>query len=123
MQRRWPSVEKARRLLGWEARVDLRDGLAETVAWLRDQEREAAVNSSRSKLNAQPRVSSSANIAAGSMQRSGGCAPVAVSAPRANRRTQAAAGAAVETTEPPRPKWGRVIARAVTSPRSSAARP
>jgi UDP-glucose 4-epimerase len=47
VQRRWPSVEKARRLLGWEARVDLRAGLAETVAWLRDQEREAAVNSSR----------------------------------------------------------------------------
>ncbi|MBV8220021.1 MAG: NAD(P)-dependent oxidoreductase, partial [Solirubrobacterales bacterium] len=47
VQRRWPSVEKARRLLGWEARVDLRDGLAETVAWLRDHEREAAVNSSR----------------------------------------------------------------------------
>ena len=37
VQRRWPSVEKARRLLGWEARVDLRDGLAQTVAWLRDQ--------------------------------------------------------------------------------------
>jgi nucleoside-diphosphate-sugar epimerase len=34
VQRRWPSVEKARRLLGWEARVDLRDGLAETAAWL-----------------------------------------------------------------------------------------
>ena len=38
VQRRWPSVEKARRLLGWEARVDLRDGLAATVAWLREQE-------------------------------------------------------------------------------------
>ncbi|HEU0023164.1 MAG TPA: NAD(P)-dependent oxidoreductase [Thermoleophilaceae bacterium] len=36
--RRWPSVEKARRLLGWEARVELRDGLAETVEWLREQE-------------------------------------------------------------------------------------
>jgi UDP-glucose 4-epimerase len=36
VQRRWPSVEKARRLLGWEATVDLRDGLAQTVAWLRD---------------------------------------------------------------------------------------
>jgi nucleoside-diphosphate-sugar epimerase len=36
VQRRWPSVEKARRLLGWEARVDLRDGLAATVEWLRD---------------------------------------------------------------------------------------
>ena len=35
--RRWPSVEKARRLLGWEARVELRDGIAETVRWLREQ--------------------------------------------------------------------------------------
>ena len=38
VQRRWPSVEKARELLGWEARVPLRDGLADTVAWLREQE-------------------------------------------------------------------------------------
>jgi len=37
VQRRWPSVQKARRLLGWEAQVDLADGLAATVAWLRDQ--------------------------------------------------------------------------------------
>jgi UDP-glucose 4-epimerase len=37
VQRRWPSVEKARRLLGWEARVPLREGIAETVAWLRDE--------------------------------------------------------------------------------------
>jgi len=35
VQRRWPSVEKARRLLGWEARVGLRDGIARTVEWLR----------------------------------------------------------------------------------------
>lgn len=35
VQRRWPSVEKARRMLGWKASVDLRQGLAETVAWLR----------------------------------------------------------------------------------------
>jgi UDP-glucose 4-epimerase len=34
VQRRWPSVEKARRVLGWEARVDLKDGLAETVEWI-----------------------------------------------------------------------------------------
>jgi len=26
VQRRWPSVQKARDLLGWEARVELRDG-------------------------------------------------------------------------------------------------
>ena len=35
VQRRWPSVEKARRLLGWEARVELEDGIAQTVEWLR----------------------------------------------------------------------------------------
>jgi nucleoside-diphosphate-sugar epimerase len=37
VQRRWPSVAKARRLLGWEARVRLEDGIAQTVRWLRDQ--------------------------------------------------------------------------------------
>ncbi len=37
VQRRWPSVEKARRLIGFEAAVDLRDGLAATVEWLRGQ--------------------------------------------------------------------------------------
>jgi nucleoside-diphosphate-sugar epimerase len=36
VQRRWPSVEKARRMLGWEAAVDLSSGLAETVRWLRE---------------------------------------------------------------------------------------
>jgi nucleoside-diphosphate-sugar epimerase len=35
VQRRWPSVEKARQLLGWEARVDIRDGVAQTTDWLR----------------------------------------------------------------------------------------
>ena len=34
VQRRWPSVEKARRLLGWEAQVDLHEGIARTVEWL-----------------------------------------------------------------------------------------
>jgi UDP-glucose 4-epimerase len=33
--RRWPSVEKARRLLGWEARIGLEEGVARTVEWLR----------------------------------------------------------------------------------------
>ena len=28
VQRRWPSVEKAERLLGWEARIGLREGIA-----------------------------------------------------------------------------------------------
>jgi UDP-glucose 4-epimerase len=34
--RRWPSVEKARDILGWEARISLEQGLADTVAWLRE---------------------------------------------------------------------------------------
>jgi nucleoside-diphosphate-sugar epimerase len=38
VQRRWPSVEKAKRLLGWEAQVDIREGIAATVGWLREQE-------------------------------------------------------------------------------------
>jgi nucleoside-diphosphate-sugar epimerase len=38
VQRRWPSVSKARDQLGWEARVDLHEGLSDTVAWLREQE-------------------------------------------------------------------------------------
>ena len=36
--RRWPSVEKARRLLGWEAKIGVREGIAQTVAWLREQD-------------------------------------------------------------------------------------
>src|SRR5918997_102528 len=38
VQRRWPSVEKARRLLGWTARIDVRDGIRATAEWLREQE-------------------------------------------------------------------------------------
>ncbi len=38
VQRRWPSVEKARRLLGWEATVPLDQGLADTVRWLRQSQ-------------------------------------------------------------------------------------
>jgi nucleoside-diphosphate-sugar epimerase len=33
--RRWPSVEKAKRLLGWEAQIGLEQGIADTVSWLR----------------------------------------------------------------------------------------
>jgi len=35
--RRWPSVEKARRMLGWEARIDVGEGIARTAEWLRGQ--------------------------------------------------------------------------------------
>jgi nucleoside-diphosphate-sugar epimerase len=38
VQRRVPSVEKARRLLGWEARIPLEQGIATTVRWLRERQ-------------------------------------------------------------------------------------
>jgi nucleoside-diphosphate-sugar epimerase len=38
VQRRWPSVEKAKRLVGWEAQIGVHEGIAQTAAWLRDQE-------------------------------------------------------------------------------------
>jgi nucleoside-diphosphate-sugar epimerase len=37
VQRRWPSVEKARQLLGWEAQIEVEDGIAATVRWLRER--------------------------------------------------------------------------------------
>jgi len=33
--RRWPSVDKARDVLGWEARIGVEDGIGMTVDWLR----------------------------------------------------------------------------------------
>ena len=33
--RRWPSVQKAKDLLGWEAQIELEDGIRQTVDWLR----------------------------------------------------------------------------------------
>jgi UDP-glucose 4-epimerase len=33
--RRWPSVEKAKRVLGWEAKIAVEEGIASTVRWLR----------------------------------------------------------------------------------------
>jgi nucleoside-diphosphate-sugar epimerase len=38
VQRRWPSIEKARRLLGWEARIGVLQGISDTVRWLRDRQ-------------------------------------------------------------------------------------
>jgi UDP-glucose 4-epimerase len=35
VQRRWPSVDKARTVLGWEARIGVREGIAQTAGWLR----------------------------------------------------------------------------------------
>jgi nucleoside-diphosphate-sugar epimerase len=36
VQRRWPSTEKAKRLLGFEARIDVREGVRQTADWLRE---------------------------------------------------------------------------------------
>jgi UDP-glucose 4-epimerase len=33
--RRWPSVEKAQRLLSWQAQIDVRTGIRQTADWLR----------------------------------------------------------------------------------------
>jgi UDP-glucose 4-epimerase len=38
VQRRWPSVEKARELLGWQAQIGVREGIAQTVEWLRERQ-------------------------------------------------------------------------------------
>jgi nucleoside-diphosphate-sugar epimerase len=35
--RRWPDVSKARDLLGWEAKIGVRQGIRQTVDWLRTQ--------------------------------------------------------------------------------------
>jgi nucleoside-diphosphate-sugar epimerase len=47
--RRWPSVEKAKRLLGWEARIGVEQGIASTVQWLRERTDRVAVRSGRSQ--------------------------------------------------------------------------
>jgi nucleoside-diphosphate-sugar epimerase len=45
--RRWPSVEKAKRLLDWEARIDIHEGIAQTVEWLRDNAFAKSMHTSR----------------------------------------------------------------------------
>ncbi len=37
VQRRWPSVHKAHELLGWQSRIGVEEGIAQTVHWLRSQ--------------------------------------------------------------------------------------
>jgi len=37
VQRRWPSAAKARRRLGWKARIGVREGVRQTADWLRSQ--------------------------------------------------------------------------------------
>jgi UDP-glucose 4-epimerase len=38
VRRRWPSVRKAERLLGWRAGIGLPEGIAQTVSWMRSLE-------------------------------------------------------------------------------------
>jgi nucleoside-diphosphate-sugar epimerase len=42
--RRWPSVEKAERLLGWRAQISVDEGIARTAEWLRAQEQVTAAS-------------------------------------------------------------------------------
>jgi nucleoside-diphosphate-sugar epimerase len=37
VQRRWPDVSKAERLLGWQSRIGVHEGVAQTVQWLRER--------------------------------------------------------------------------------------
>jgi UDP-glucose 4-epimerase len=48
VQRRWPSVEKAKRLLGWEAKIGVEQGIAATVRWLRERSSASARSAARS---------------------------------------------------------------------------
>jgi nucleoside-diphosphate-sugar epimerase len=50
VERRWPSVEKARTQLGWEARIDVEEGIAATVRWLRGRHQGAGVGTSAPAL-------------------------------------------------------------------------
>ncbi|WP_190814944.1 NAD-dependent epimerase/dehydratase family protein [Saccharopolyspora pogona] len=63
VQRRWPSVEKARRLLGWEAQISVHDGVAQTAAWLRtrrpDEKAVAAAPTVRAVPDSRPSVAES----------------------------------------------------------------
>jgi UDP-glucuronate decarboxylase len=38
VEMRIPNIDKARRELGWEPRVDLDEGLAKTIAWYRERQ-------------------------------------------------------------------------------------
>jgi nucleoside-diphosphate-sugar epimerase len=44
VQRRWPSVEKAKTVLGFEAKIGVQEGIAATVAWLRERLTHAALS-------------------------------------------------------------------------------
>jgi UDP-glucose 4-epimerase len=55
VQRRWPSVQKARERLGWQARIDVEEGVAATVRWLRARRARAGGGDARRAPAAAPR--------------------------------------------------------------------
>ena len=57
VEMRIPNVDKALKLLGWEPRVDLDDGLARTIAWYRERQPVQSLAPSRVKLAVWPRRS------------------------------------------------------------------
>jgi UDP-glucuronate decarboxylase len=38
VEMRIPNIDKARKLLGWEPKVDLEEGLSRTIAWYRERQ-------------------------------------------------------------------------------------
>lgn len=53
VQRRWPSVEKARKVLGWQSRISVNDGVTQTAAWLRTRRPEQAAVAAAPTVRAQ----------------------------------------------------------------------
>jgi UDP-glucose 4-epimerase len=64
VQRRWPSVEKARTLLGWEAKIDVEEGIAATVRWLRERKDDGAGVTPQPQPEAEPASSATASASA-----------------------------------------------------------
>jgi nucleoside-diphosphate-sugar epimerase len=66
VQRRWPSVEKARELLGWEARIGVEEGITATVAWLRAlrEQREKAASRPAEEATPGPHTANGTAVAA-----------------------------------------------------------
>jgi UDP-glucose 4-epimerase len=59
VQRRWPSVEKARTLLGWQAKIGVEDGIAATVRWLRERKNDGAAINDGAGVTREPASSAS----------------------------------------------------------------
>ncbi|HMD52861.1 MAG TPA: NAD(P)-dependent oxidoreductase [Solirubrobacteraceae bacterium] len=58
VQRRWPSVEKAHRLLRWRARIGVEEGIGATVSWLRAHLDDAPPDGGAGRGDPRPRAAS-----------------------------------------------------------------